>query len=843
MGSSRSVKPLTLGTEPAGFIPDSQFVPDSGGATGFIPDSQFISDEDRFGGVSGAVKAGALGFLRGATLGASDVGLVKSNLVSPETIGGLQELQPEASIAGEIGSFLLPSGPAALIGKTGKAVAGGIKGLRAAKEAADATKVAKVLGAFDDVGASVVGGAVEGSLYAGIGSTLNEYALGDPSLNAEKIVSNFGHGALLGGILGGALKGAEIGIPEGLRAAKDSLVSLRNKLIGTGEESGGLLAKSLEGVSPKLSEAIRNRTTRLDVDEGIKLINETTSELNTAHKNLQTELKRLNSEIRPKEVEALIKSADPKVVMAEGQNTINFLKTTIDQMRAEPALFAPAASRKLELFASDFAKKVTDNITPENIFNEMRALKQNIQNKIVFSKTPSIQEIESIAVIDGVQKKINQALHNPQIFGDAGARLAQHDSLLTKLYQFVPSKDKKKAGTEFQKAFMSKIGSGPSTRWEFDSKKVELAFKRAETLGGEKKLRLLDEYHDLLNAIPDHIETTYKNVPNTRFDKEQLRHILDNSKKTSAESAKKYIESAKNAKSGLGMGDYAAGAIAFVNPYVAGAIKAYNIGRNPIHAMNQLAEVERLVGKASGALGKGAKAIFKPSVRAIQKSTLPFIRNSTEEKKVYKEITDKVAHLNGDPNTFSDELSKSTDFLKDIAPDTAEALQMASVRAIQFLASKIPGNKELDPFGEPYEPSKEEMSQFFRYYDITEKPVLALEQVADGTLTPETIEALTVVHPKLYDYMKGLVMTEATEAIAKDKAIPYQTRQMVSMFIGEPLQQAFTPQAIQANQMTFVQPNQQHAQDQMMGTKPSKTGMGKITLAKRSELDRGRMES
>jgi hypothetical protein len=421
--------------------------------------------EEKFGGVEGAVKAGVAGAARGLTFGSSDLALTEMGITDAETLKALQEVQPVASIAGEgvgmVGqNFLLPGG--GLVGaasKAGKAVTGALK---AADLASDATTAAKILNSMGQIGAAAAGSAVEGALYAGVASSLTEAALGDADLNAEKILANFGHGALWGGAIGGALKGAEIGIPASLRAAKEGVVKIKDTLFGTGDGDAGLIGKVLpEG---KISEAWANRMINLDADEKVNLIRKTTTELNELNNNVQTSIKKFNSEIRPQELEVLIQSSNPELAHQARRNLVDEVSQAVDLMRREPELYSSNVARKLELQRDAILRKIEIDSKPIDLFNSLREAKQMIQD-MVYSKVPTTQELASKQLLDSVQKSINQNLKNPEIFGAAGEALAQHDEMLSQLYQFMPPVGKKP--TEFQKAFMVKEGMGPRARWGF----------------------------------------------------------------------------------------------------------------------------------------------------------------------------------------------------------------------------------------------------------------------------------------------------------------------------------------------------------------------------------------
>lgn len=792
-----------------------------------------------------AAKAFAAGAARGPTLGLSDEALTRSGLVDQSTLADLQKYRPGWSTAGEVTGigadmFLNPMmGTGALIGRAGKIAKGAVEAADIGKLAGEGTAAAKVLGGVGNIAAHGAGSAVEGALYGGLGTSISEHALGDPDLNAEKVLSNAGYGALFGGALGTVLKGAEIAVPEAVTAAKDGFVKLRNVLIGSGEKDAGLIGGALP---EHITQAMENRAVNLDVDQQMKLVEDTAKELNGVHSNLETSIKTLNSEIRPQEASALINSADAGKVQLASETVAQKMKNAIETMRNEPELYSGSAARKLELLKSGLEGKITSETAPIDVFNTLRETKQQLQ-KVVFSKIPTTQEAESINLLNGLQKDINGMLHNPEVFGAAGQALAEHDDILSKYYKYVnPQGGKLK--TPFEKAFMTVTGDGPNAKKIIDPKKLELAFKSKETIKGSEKMRLLDNYYSTIKDLPDHIEKSYSNVPNERFESSSLKKIIQDSKANSGEASSKYLEAKKNSKNGLGVGDYVTSAIAYNHPILGAAIQGYKLYTKPIEQLNKLAQIERMAGKVTMGIGRGAKAIFDPSVRALDKARNIGAKIYTENKADHKELSEKLSELQNDPSKLMDLISQNTEHFQDAAPQTADGLSMTAARSLQFLASKLPNRPNANPFDTPYEPSDSEIAGFNRYKNVVENPLVALDQIKLGTIMPETIETLSTVFPKLYDEMKSSVMEQASNMLAKKKPIPYQTKQALSMFLGEPLDASFTPPAVMANQQAFVQGNQQR-QDQNMAAqgRPSKTGMGKISLAERSGINHGKMES
>lgn len=178
--------------------------------------------EKAYGGTSGEALAGLAAAGRGATFGLSDAALTGSGLVAPETLAGLKEVNPTASMVGEIagqaGSALaMPGGGlVGLAGKAGSAVGGlAAKALAPTGVGLASRIAARALPA-------TVGSAIEGAAY-GVGVTISEKALGDPAPVAEKLISNVGLNALLAGGVGGGL--STLGVLGGSLAG-----GIRNKL-------------------------------------------------------------------------------------------------------------------------------------------------------------------------------------------------------------------------------------------------------------------------------------------------------------------------------------------------------------------------------------------------------------------------------------------------------------------------------------------------------------------------------------------------------------------------------------------------------------------------------------
>lgn len=259
---------------------------------------------------------------------------------------------------------------------------------------------------------------------------------------------------------------------------------------------------------------------------------------------------------------------------------------------------------------------------------------------------------------------------------------------------------------------------------------------------------------------------------------------------------------------------------------------------------SKLAKIERFVEDSAYRIENNAKALFKLGVDTARKS-VGLVGSKLAPKGTKKEDTSKAAFaqimdLQTNPEKMIDTLQKATASIYPHAPGISQGVQSAATRATEFLAGKIPPMPPKSPFSEDdFEPNKSQIAQFERYYNVIEDPIGSMGDIKLGTVTPETVETLSTVYPKLYDQMKMSIIEQASKVIGKKEAIPYQLRQAIGTFIGEPVDDAMLPQNVMNTQAIFVPHNQAHAAQ----SRPSKGGMAKLSISKRTGIPNGTMET
>lgn len=232
-----------------------------------------------------------------------------------------------------------------------------------------------------------------------------------------------------------------------------------------------------------------------------------------------------------------------------------------------------------------------------------------------------------------------------------------------------------------------------------------------------------------------------------------------------------------------------------------------------------LGHVEKAVNTHSGTLEKRARAIFAGDSEKPEGEPL-----SHDDHKAF---TEEITNLANNPAALIDRLSAATSAMHAVAPQTAASTQQTAARAIQFLATKI-SSPDPEPLGAPSEPSATERLHFDRYLSIVEDPTRALHQIHEGTLIPETTETLGAVYPQLYGKMKQLMIAHMSPQM------PYQTKVMVSQFMGEPLDSSLSPERIASLQSTFIPAQEEQAP---AGGRAPHRVPSKLTLADRTSID------
>lgn len=144
--------------------------------------------------------------------------------------------------------------------------------------------------------------------------------------------------------------------------------------------------------------------------------------------------------------------------------------------------------------------------------------------------------------------------------------------------------------------------------------------------------------------------------------------------------------------------------------------------------------------------------------------------------------------------------------LRELAPDTADAVSSVATRAAMHLQGNapkpLPPQNRLQPqLAKPtYAPA--DVARFAKRIEAVRDPVGSVTRgLESGDISREQVEAVKAVYPKLYSVMQGRLMEEVAKL---PRELPYSTRVALSVLFEVPLDASMQPAAIRGFQASYT---------------------------------------
>lgn len=918
----------------------------------FIPDDKFVSDESKYGeGALNTIKAGAAGVARGLTFGLSDVALTKSGLVNPETLAGLEEHQPEASILGEglaVGASMLVPGageanaarmataPVRGVSRMGQAITKGVE--RILPEATG------VIGKAGKIAAShAVGLGAEGAVY-GLGRSATDYAedkLGDPDTAAQKVLSNVGMTSMLAGTLGAGLGLSGAALRKGIGTAKgymktkplpeagqpaiietpvgkESIVAAPEGTMERAMQENGVPAVKREEVNAASNRLHPDHQARMDAAKEIgapilesyisgsdkvrtmdaslmtsqtfagekrlllledgfnKARQQFSSALETGEARSAHEIGAEGKDLIKAQIDATYKPTqslykklgpDAENLLAPENRLMDFMGELLDKAEKPPPGSSVGGPRK-KLF-EHWAERLQDQKTLGNIdglYTDISNAERSAWSTRNYSEAHALGEIKDMfktfqeGLID--EAHISFAKQTGMPLGEAAdlAKALKDDRILasSKYKAFVDlvgdlvgavklgkARTYREVMQALEKIEPSKLAKNAFSGDRINSlRKLQKNFPEAfDVFANQEKKMFLESVTKEGRVDPvaagKYLKEIPKEIQEMLFTKEQI---------TKMNAAFKYSESqvmtpaavSKINPSGTEKAQ-AARRYFSLNPAdllkSAGQDLAAKITEARLAAsaeeMHALSQVESAAIKTSKKIFDGAKDIFN-RISDRKGAGIGFTSKEFSVDRSNKEkLINQVRELKVNPDKFVALLEKSTEGFYNAAPKVSAGIHSSAVNAVNYLALHAPETESQYPLGSKPVPSNYEMRIFAERLHVLDNPTSILQELRDGTLVPEHIEAVATVYPKLMQEMQTAVMDSLTDAVAKKQDISYQTKNMLSLFLNQDLDESITAQAIVSNQSAI---HRAHIQDKMQqaqagGVRPTQKGLGNLDMS------------
>jgi hypothetical protein len=206
------------------------------------------------------------------------------------------------------------------------------------------------------------------------------------------------------------------------------------------------------------------------------------------------------------------------------------------------------------------------------------------------------------------------------------------------------------------------------------------------------------------------------------------------------------------------------------------------------------------------------------SVGAIQR-LIENAENGMSRVAAFEKLREDLSEIEANPALPMDRSAKLTEGLTNGgAPETASQLTMKNALVAKYLSDHIPKPIRINtPFKQvKWTPGDQELSRFERRVHAIQNPLSVIDDLVDGSLTPETIDAVKVVYPKLFENIQGRVMKYFMD---NPQTVSYNNRIKLSLLLDMPLDDALKPENIRSLQSNFQEVDEAAAAQQG-GTKP-----------------------
>jgi hypothetical protein len=738
-----------------------------------------------------AVAAGAL---RGVTFGVSDVAMrAFGGEAAAEGLQATRELQPGASLVGEIGGALagmkIPFAGAA-VGKVGEKVTKAVVGSE--RVGALAAK-----GTAGEIAAEIVakgaGSAIEGAFY-GAGELLSEAALGDPNLTAANAAAVFGGSVFLGGAVGGLAPGAITAAKKAKDKIGDILVNEMN-VPAKAMDAYGKLISFLKVSDPDQRAALK--TLARATPEGRAEREFVFDVISNPNKASDYALAAVNDLAATAKNEAKV-LGDVREASRETLQRVKYTKgdklSEVDAITSKLTNSIETAANKSRRYVGGAAEDLTEVLNElrtkaskagsladmHKAVHDARMLMDDLFEGVRKAQSPEAHNTKQL--ITAARKEMTATLHDEKMFPGLGKNFSYADAAYA---------EHMTAMKEFRTSFEKKVAAKGGYAYEVGRAKAANLIKNPlSDVALEKQAvfnRVSDTVQNLASASAMMSDNPAALAAVTR-EVEGIKAALD--KVQRARNAAILLDRIEH-KTGkvlqAQVGGYALGAFAqetgLVNMPGAG-IAGFGLGTliaNPKAVMTYLMRLERGNVTAAKAIEEASKKYLgmsvSPEVAGSVKSLWSGGRSMTINQLMRSLRTEEQETKTDDVSDFKQYVAPYMDVvhtenqvrslhpgLDDLAPDTYSGIVNAQQRAMQFIQSKMPPDRDALFAGRTVLAQSDKI-RLDRFVRAAFNPGELVHEMAEGNVRPETVEAVRAVYPDFY----GNIVQSLSEQLADPK--------------------------------------------------------------------------
>lgn len=781
--------------------------------------AQSAIEDKRLEGVSGgAAGAFAGGALQQGTFGLSDV--AGEAFLGPDFAKARQYQQRAHPIASALGEGAGAVGLAALTGGGSLAEEGAATGLEALGGLGEST-LARI-GTRSMLGAVRAG--VEGA-QMGVSQAVSDAAFDNHKLTASQIASTVGMNALWGagtgaalGLAGGAAN--EIGSRLfGRTAATDGdLAAVAGKALGE-EPAEGLgasirrgyakIAGAASGKDPDaILHVLENRADLADAEEirnaAAKAIRASGDDV-TRNGDLVRDI--WSRGVKRSYIADAVKGVDPAEAARATRDMVDETLTSLQKMAEAPDDFGGAAPLKRAIKIAEQASEALDEHTSSLVEAEQHGLATNHQVADMYGTVDDLkkaigkytagakmarggatdellaqQNSARFGAYKDLYEKLRTGLEDESTWGEMGTKQREVNQIYTNQID---------ASRRFNKALTTDIGRDPADPWErmtgIDPEKVDTYVKNLTNPSKDLTHQAVNDYVDHTEALTKKMLEHFDLEPAERAAVEKVANAAQTMRETLSTTTdrlqtvnqfQKLQEQTSGHALGFGLlaGHMMGGGLGGLEGMALG--KVASIFTRPAETIHQLAVVEKMVRESDSRIARALRSFGLDASRSTEALPLDsFARKAAQ-----------VQRLTANPAALNDKLVERTAQLRTHAPKLADAVTATAVASAQYLSSKLPPRLPADPFDpkeRPLPPSPRQREAFLRAYKAVEDPLSVVDDLRDGRLSLEGVEALKTVHPDLYARVQQMALERMADGKMKD--LDPQRRTGFGLLMGLPV--------------------------------------------------------
>lgn len=222
-------------------------------------------------------------------------------------------------------------------------------------------------------------------------------------------------------------------------------------------------------------------------------------------------------------------------------------------------------------------------------------------------------------------------------------------------------------------------------------------------------------------------------------------------------------------------------------------------------AFKRMKQAGTKIGEVGGRAVETAAAAGRAAQRGTAATTRRF-GGAAARANAFYDTRNRVQQAAAALPAIRAQVDAQTAWLAGQAPVARQAAGDTLYRGVGYLARVAPGQTVSGvPFSEPIPPTAQEQISFMRKVRAVKNPMVLLDDLRDGKLTEDTIEAVRETYPEMLGEMQAKVAEQVADMSARGEVPTMADRVSLSLLMGAPMTPEMSPDFIRTAQSIYAQ--------------------------------------